>query len=282
MKQLQQICRVLPNWMHEPILRMASMRPEEIRLRNGQPLGIVCGGVERSFAVQTVTQHELDTIIMSASERSCYATQTSLQDGYITIAGGHRIGICGTAVSREGELVGYRDISSVCIRVARDLPNVSDALPHLPRTSTLIAGKPGSGKTTMLRACVRGLSMRGERVCLADERGEVSASSHGVPQLDVGPCTDVTVGGRKSESMMRMLRAMSPQWMAADEITSEGDIAAMEQCGYCGVFLLVTAHAGSVDDLRRRPLYKRLMDAQLFDTVIFLDAQKRPTMERFG
>ena len=82
--------------------------------------------------------------------------------------------------------------------------------------------------------------------------------------------------------MMRMLRAMSPQWMAADEITSEGDIAAMEQCGYCGVFLLVTAHAGSVDDLRRRPLYKRLMDAQLFETVISLDAQKRPTMERFG
>ncbi len=282
MQQLKQICRVLPVRFHERIFRMAPMRPEEIRLRVGRSSGVVCGGAERTLDVQAVTMQELDSLIMAAAERSCYAAQTSLHDGFITIAGGHRIGFCGTAVSRDGAIVNYRDISSVCIRVARDLPHVSDALAHLPQSSTLIVGPPGSGKTTLLRACVRGISVRQNRVCLADERGEVAACVHGVPQLDVGPCTDVTVGGKKSESMMRMLRAMSPQWMAADEITSPEDIEAMEQCGYCGVFLLATAHAGSKEDLQRRPLYRKLMEAHLFDTVIFLDEKKRPTAERFG
>ena len=127
-----------------------------------------------------------------------------------------------------------------------------------------ITGPTGCGKTTLLREIIRQLSVRGLRVALADERGEVAAVYDRVPQFDLGPRTDVMTGGSKAACCMMLLRAMNPQVLAFDEITTPEDIAAMEVAAGCGVQLLATAHALSPQTLRQRGLYQRLLDDGIF------------------
>ena len=158
-------------------------------------------------------------------------------------------------------------------------------MPELLRrldASTLILGPPGSGKTTLLRECVRSLSDGGSRVGLVDERGELAACRLGIPQMDVGAQTDVLTGCGKSEGIYLLLRAMNPQWIAVDEITAPEDIRAMEEASYCGVRFLATAHAFSPDELRRRPLYRRLRELELFQRLLILSPDKHVTMERMA
>lgn len=254
---------------------------QELRLRAGQSPAVVENGAERRLA-GLVRQEELSEILQRATQQSAYACTQSLRQGFVTLPGGHRIGVCGSAVVKNGELAGYQALSSLCIRFARDvrmdsarlLPNLTD--------SCLILGAPGAGKTTLLRACIRALSRRGERVCVADARGELAACVSGQPQLDVGPCTDVLTGGKKAQSMMMLLRAMRPDWIAVDEITAPEDLDAIRQCSYCGVHLLATAHAESPDELARRPLYRALTELGVFDTYIWLDGQKHWRKEAAG
>ena len=188
----------------------------------------------------------------------------------MTLPGGHRIGVCGSAVVKNGELAGYQALSSLCIRFARDvrmdsarlLPNLTD--------SCLILGAPGAGKTTLLRACIRALSESGQRVSVCDDRGEISAMTQGTAQFDLGPQTDILTGLSKDEGMLLLLRAMNPMWIAADEITARRDLAAMETISYCGVRLLATAHAKDERELRLRPLYRELLTLGMFRRMFVL------------
>ena len=224
----------------------------------------------------------LEEIVSAATNRSCYSAEASLREGYVTLPGGHRIGLCGTAALRESRIQSLRELSSVSIRIARQ---VSCAPPELLRrldASTLILGPPGSGKTTLLRECVRSLSDGGSRVGLVDERGELAACRLGIPQMDVGAQTDVLTGCGKSEGIYLLLRAMNPQWIAVDEITAPEDIRAMEEASYCGVRFLATAHAFSPDELLRRPLYRRLRELELFQRLLILSPDKHVTMERMA
>ena len=258
---LQDILPVLPARLHAPLRHLEHLRPEDIRLRAGQPPGVYAAGHETPLAAAPVTWKELEQVLMAATDHSYYAAAEQLADGFVTLPGGHRIGVCGTLAVRGGSAVSVRNISSVCIRLARDVPC---AVPELTR-STLLLGAPGSGKTTLLRACIRALSRRGQRVCVADERGEIAACVNGQPQMDVGPCTDVLTGGKKAQSMMMLLRSMRPDWIAVDEITAPEDLNAIRQCSYCGVRLLATAHAESPEELARRPLYRELLALGVFD-----------------
>lgn len=267
---LQDILPVLPARLHAPLRHLEHLRPEDIRLRAGQPPGVYAAGHETPLAAAPVTWQELEQILMAATDHSYYAAAEQLAEGFVTLPGGHRIGVCGTLAVRGGSAVSVRNISSVCIRLARDVPC---AVPELTR-STLLLGAPGSGKTTLLRACIRALSRRGQRVCVADERGELAACVNGQPQMDVGPCTDVLTGGKKAQSMMMLLRAMRPDWIAVDEITAPEDLNAIRQCSYCGVRLLATAHAESPEELARRPLYRELLALGVFDARVWLDGQK--------
>ena len=265
MQAFEEILDVLPaRWRSVDLTGVS-----ELRLRAGQAPGILEGHCERQLP-GLVRAQELEEILQRASGQSLYACMDTLRQGFVTLPGGHRIGVCGRAVIKNGEMTGYSAISSLCIRLARDVRMQADRLlPHLTGPA-LIIGPPGVGKTTLLRGCIRALSGSGQRVCVADERGEISAFSKGRVQFDLGPQSDVLVGCRKSEGMMMLLRTMDPQWIAADEITAVPDIRAMEQISYCGVKLLATAHAETVQELHARPLYRELMQLGIFRRILVL------------
>lgn len=241
----------------------------ELRLRAGQAPAVLEQGQERRLP-GLVRPGDLEEILQRATGQSVYAYLSTLRQGFVTLPGGHRIGICGAAAVKNGEMTGYQSISSLCIRFARDVQiSPGRLLPHLEQSS-LIIGPPGAGKTTLLRACVRALSAAGRRVCVADERGEIAAFAQGQAQFDLGPQTDVLTGADKRTGMMLLLRAMDPEWIAADEITARKDLDAMQEITYCGVRLLATAHAGDMHELRARPLYRELLRLGIFKTYFLL------------
>ncbi len=248
---------------------------EELRMRVGQPL--VMGRSDREvFVGPPVTTEHLEEVLRRACHQSVYACTETLKEGFVTIEGGHRIGVCGTGVLKDGSVQSLRQISSLSVRLARQIRGCAEGLLSELRGSALLVGPPGSGKTTLLRDCVRLLSDEGrQRVGLVDERGELAASVCGVPQMYVGSRTDILVNVQKAEGIMMLLRTMNPQWIAVDEITAPADVHALEIASYCGVHMLATAHGSSEEDLYKRPLYRQLMETGIFRCIVLLDRKKR-------
>lgn len=253
---------------------------EELRLRVGRPMTAVSPQGELSLGTNPVTGRDLEQLLELASRASVHTVADQLRRGYLTVEGGHRVGLCGTPVLREGQVHGLGRLSSAAIRVARQVtgaaaPVERDLLgPDETLCSTLILAPPGAGKTTLLRDLIRlasdGVGMVPQRVAVADERGEVAALWNGVPQLDVGERTDVLEGCPKAQALMMLLRAMNPQVLAADEITAPEDVAALISAAGCGVKLLATAHGRDREDLSRRPLYRELMEAKVFERLLLI------------
>lgn len=245
----------------------------------GRPLQLLLGGREEELW-PLGTRDDLEDVLRRASRQSVYACTETIRQGFLTVEGGHRIGICGFGVIHDGTLHTLRTPSSLVIRVARQVGGFGDKLLPKLTDSTLLLGPPGSGKTTLLRDAVRQLSdNRRQRVGLVDERGELSASVDGQPQLQIGRRTDVLVNVDKAAAVMMLLRTMNPQWIAMDEITERRDLEAMEQAAYCGVRLLATAHGETMDDLRQRPLYRSLLERGIFSRVCLLRRDKSYTIE---
>ena len=219
-----------------------------------------------------MTEHDLQCVLTCATGGSVHTAADSIRNGFVTARGGVRVGVCGVAAVQSGTVCGIRRLTSVCIRVPRAVPGCAGpVLPALLEggfADTLILSPPGAGKTTLLREIVRGLSERGLRVALADERGEVAGVCNGAPQFDVGPCTDVLTGAPKGEGAMLLLRAMSPQVLAMDEITAEADLAAASAAANCGVRFLATIHADGRQELGRRPLFSQLLKAKVFEKAV--------------
>lgn len=284
MNDCSAVWELLPEAYREAVKQTDMQALEELRLRLGRPPTALCAGAERPLPVRTgfglVTREDLETVLLGASEQSAYAANGTLREGYAVLPGGHRVGVCGTLVIADGEIRSLKEPSSVCIRIAREVRR-TQPLPRLD-DSALIVGPPGSGKTTLLRDCIRSLSDIGQRVCVADERGELAACLHGKPQRDLGAHTDVLTGGSKAGGILYLLRAMNPQWIAMDEITAPQDLDAMDQCGYCGVRLLATAHASGRGELSKRPLYRRLLALGLFGQLIVLHTDKTFETERMS
>jgi stage III sporulation protein AA len=224
---------------------------------------------------QTVTEEDMKFCINAASGYSPWAAAT-VGKGYLTAAGGHRIGLCGEAVIKDGHLETIRRLRSLCIRVARDFPGIGRTIPVA--NSLLIIGPPGWGKTTLLRDLIRCRSEQGIQIGTVDERGELFPSD----AFGAGPCTDILSGCSKAEGIPILLRTMGPQCIAVDEITQQEDCLALEQAVGCGTTLLATIHGGNVSDLRRRPVYRTLLDAKLFDAAIVMQADKSWRMERMN
>lgn len=280
-KAFQQAAECMP-----PLLRMQlegmeeQTEIEELRLRAGRPPGVKAALEERVLDLEPLSAETLRDILSRAARFSVHSYAESLRYGYITLAGGHRLGVCGTAVVENGEVSGIRNISSLNLRVARQIRDageglelVSDGRLH----STLLISPPGLGKTTLLRELIRRTSDAGWTVGVADERCEIAALSEGVPQFDVGRCTDVIEGCSKQQAALMLLKTMSPALIALDEITSPGDVQAVGLCAHCGVSVVASAHAKDLEDLRRRALYRELLALHLFERVIIvsLDGEKR-------
>ena len=247
---------------------------QEIRLRLNQPTEFVLGSVS-VWVGKPCQREDLSFVVNAASRYSPWAAATASQ-GYVTAPGGHRIGICGTCSTHQGCINGIRQVSSLCIRVAKDIPGIGSGAPAVG--SVLILGPPGSGKTTLLRDIIRSRSNAGPgSIAVVDERGELFP-----PEADFcqGKRTDVITGCTKGQGIDAVLRTMGPTTVAVDEITSYEDCAALLQAGWCGVSLLATAHASSIDDLLKRNVYKPLVEQQLFDTLLVMNRDKTWKQER--
>ncbi len=249
---------------------------EEFRLRAGQGFSVCIAGKEKHLTqTDSVNQEDLCTTLELATGHSVHTAQESMREGYITVCGGHRIGICGTVIKTSSGMFNIRDFSSVAIRIAKGIntaaENIADiAVKDRSFRNTLIISPPGYGKTTTLRDLVRRLSDDGFRISLVDERGEIAAKYRGVAQFDVGRCTDVLDGIDKASGAMLMLRAMTPDIIALDEITAERDVDAICSISNCGVGILATAHGDSARSLFARPMYQRLYELRVFQTVVTL------------
>ena len=241
----------------------------EIRLRLGRPTELV-GTWGSRWLEDRPGQEELNFVVNTASRYSPWTAQTIAQ-GYLTAPGGHRIGLGGRVVVDGGRVLGLRQVDSLCVRVARDIPGVGRHFAAL-RGSVLILGPPGAGKTTLLRDLCRELSRR-ETVAVVDERGELFPEG-----FDRGRALDVLSGCPKAPGVDMALRTLSPGTIAVDEITEEADARALLRAGRCGVRLLATAHAAGAEDLKRRPVYRMLTAHQLFDHLLISTRDKsRPT-----
>ncbi len=274
----QAYLNLLPHRIRSTVDRLGKDSLLELRLRLGQPSELVM--IHGSQWLDDIcTESDLNFCINAASNYSPWNAATVAQ-GYLTGAGGHRIGICGQASVKEGSMSGITGATSVCLRVARDFQGIAEKAAALSG-SILILGPPGSGKTTFLRDLIRQRSNAGrEFISVVDEKGELFPSVQKQFYFSPGKHTDILTGCPKVSGIHTVLRNMGPDTIAVDEITAQEDCLALQHAGWCGVKLLATAHASSAEDLCRRPIYKPLAESKLFDHYIVLQRDKSWKLER--
>jgi stage III sporulation protein AA len=265
---------------------------EEIRLRANKPLSLKIGQ-EIKMADYIVKQQEVLQAFEKICENSVYSYRKQICDGYITIKGGNRVGIVGSAVVDNGQIININYISSLNFRIARQKIGCSrqvmeDIIDPFNNSiyNTLIVSPPGCGKTTLLRDIIRNLSngineikFNGRNVGVVDERGEIAAMYKGIPQNDVGIRTDVIDNMPKPEAMRMLVRSMSPDIIACDEIGSYEDVKAIDYAMCSGVKGVFTAHGRDMEELNRNPELSNLLDKHTFERIIFLNPKKRGDAE---
>ena len=273
----QAYLNLLPHWMRQEVDEYGRQDLQELHIRIGicpiMQLGSQCHKLKR-----IATGEDISFVINAASRYSPW-TASTLAKGYLTGAGGHRIGVCGVATVSD-KMQGISIPTSLCVRVARDFEGISGTAVTVP-DSLLIIGPPGSGKTTLLRDLIRGKSNMGQgNIAVVDEREELFPLHKGQACFFAGEHTDILSGCKKAEGIVAVQRSMNPCWIAVDEITEESDCEALLQAGWCGVNLMATAHAGSLQDFLTRPVYKPLVACKLFSTVLVLRKDKSWKLER--
>lgn len=273
MNTYEKVVEMLPQRLLTTQSRILASEAEELRLRAGRRATALVKGVETPISDVLVGSDDLNCVIERATSASVHTAQSSIAKGFINCVGGIRIGLCGTGVIDRGEVAGMRAISSLAIRIPHEIRGCGQAAIDRLKASSgnvLILSPPGYGKTTFLRECIRQISDAGQRVSVADERGELAAVYRGIPQFDLGKSSDVMSDVPKAQAVMMLLRAMNPQVIAMDEISSPEDIGAAETASGCGVRIIATAHAAGRSELQVRPIYKKLLEHGTFNGLIVI------------
>lgn len=287
--RLRQVIRDLP-----PVV---ATRIEEIRVRQDRPLEVITPTCpffidKEGRLSQTPTspwiprREECVKLLNLISNHSLYALEEELRRGFVTVEGGHRIGLVGRVVVENGTVKHLKEITGFNIRIARQVKGVGDRwistiLHDGQIENALIVSPPQCGKTTLIRDLARLASTGGAgfppyKVGIVDERSEIAGCLHGVPQHDVGLRTDVLDACPKAEGMMMMIRSMSPEILVVDELGRVEDSEAIHEAIYAGVSVFATVHGQSIEELTRRPTLAPLLKEQVFSRIIVLSRKQGP------
>lgn len=296
MKKSRQVIPLLGQYLQEILMKVSSEKLhkiQEIRLRTGKPLMMHLEG--RDYFLRkdgqltkhlskehvSVTTGDIKSTLEQLSQYSLYAYEEELKNGYMTVEGGHRIGVVGKVVLEGNKIKTIRHVSGLNIRIAHEIKGCANHIVPLILKGesiyhTLIVSPPKCGKTTLLRDIVRQLANerdeggQGLNLGVVDERSEIGGCFKGVPQNDVGLRTDVLDSCPKAEGMIMLLRAMAPDVIAVDEIGSDDDLYAISHILQGGIKLICTVHGSSMEELLKKPMLKKLLEEEIFERIIFL------------
>lgn len=271
---------------------------EEIRLRCGQPLVLKigdrdctldeCGQLQEVLSRgYIVGAEDIYRSIAAISENSLYAFEDEISRGFITIPGGHRVGLAGQIVQSGSEIKTIKDFSGIAFRIAREVKDCSQRIMgliypcDLEPVNTLFISAPRCGKTTILRDVARHLSQgtkrgRGCNVTVVDERSELAGTYQGRAQMDLGPRTDVLDSCPKARGMIMAIRSLAPHVLITDEIGRHEDIEAIQECVNAGVAVITSVHARNIEEVQKRPVLRELLATHAFENLIVLSRRHGP------
>lgn len=261
---------------------------EEIRIRVNCPIILKFNDKEEVIE-HKITSEDTKETLQYICENSIYAYQNEINHGYITVRGGHRVGITGNCIIENNRVINISYIYSLNFRIAKQIIGAAnEIIKHIIDINnnniftTLIVSPPGVGKTTILRDLIRQLSMgidyikfKGKTIGVADERGEIAAMYKGIPQNDMGIRTDILDNVPKSIGMEMLIRSMAPQIIVADEIGNLEDVNAINYATSCGIKGIFTAHGETLEDIKMNLYLKKIINLNIFELIIFLDKSNK-------
>lgn len=286
MINIKDILNVLPENIRNIIAKVKQLEKlQEIRLKINRPL-ILKLGEREIIEDHKISVEDINNILKRMSNYSIYSIEDEIKQGYITIKGGHRVGICGNCIVENNIVKTIKNVSSLNIRICREVIGCSDkVMPWVIKDNnvlnTIIISPPKCGKTTLIRDITRNISsgsknfnLTGKNVCVIDERSEICASSDGIPQLNVGIRTDVMDNCPKSQGIMMAIRSMAPDVIVCDEIGTYEDVKSILSALNCGINLITTIHGFGIEDLKKRDVFKEVISNHIFQRAIVLSCNK--------